>query len=189
MPTNGCYYRDLFREMLRKLANCHSPDSDETEQVSRSFWIAVDYWEKVKMQFLSQQDAHEITFFKHVKPRFTAYIQFYTILSEALYFVPQHLPQQLQFWQEEGERPAWFEYSHSSFIHYMSRGDTHSDKLYFSRLPANYSPEGFLFSYDNDLQACSLKDRELSSWLAYQRYDRYCQRKLKEIRKLIPIDK
>lgn len=76
-------------------------------------------------------EAEEIDFFRNIKPLFTGYMEFYSILYSAELFVPETAEDALQFRKEELNRSLQFLEKHKDFCDYLESGDTGCDREYF----------------------------------------------------------
>ena len=73
--------------MIADIEKCMQVELAETAKVENCFWIANNYWEKLKALIDCKgfkNENEEIDFFRNVKPQFTCYKEYFTILSEAI---------------------------------------------------------------------------------------------------------
>lgn len=186
-------YESLYRDMLQDIERCQQLDHPEKDNAESCFWIAKNYWDKLKEIVKLKgfkDDSEEIEFFREVKPQFTVYIEYFIILSEALQFEPSMIvasdrlykgdtkeARQLSivagivdYWELEGERYKRFCNRHSDFISYYDSGDRFKDSQYFLRANDRLVETVVLQLYDNDWEFCTYHEQILRSYLAYQRY-------------------
>jgi hypothetical protein len=164
-------------------------DLPETERVESSFWIASNYWDKLKAMMKGRDkkviefkdDNEEIDFFRNVKPRFTCHIEYYAILSEALQFVPKDQKAVTHFWKEEYKRFGRFCSKNETFVSYYESGEQYGNSIYFLR--ENKQPGTFVTTvpYDADENLCSSHDRVLRSYLAHKMYNDYVRGRIKSL--------
>jgi hypothetical protein len=82
---------EMYQEMLSEVYTSARLDLAPTSRVAYCFKICVEYWTKLKDQVKLQQfadEAEEIWFFKTMKPKFTALIEYYTLVYHAELFMP-----------------------------------------------------------------------------------------------------
>jgi len=79
--------------------------------------------------FDDQQE--EITFFKVLKPRFIALIDYFTLLYKSALFQPLDPDGNLEYWQHERATCKKFLSKHQSFCRYYEQGKTSMDHIYF----------------------------------------------------------
>lgn len=174
-------YEQLYKEMIEEINWCQQVQMSEPEVVTSCFWIAKNYWDKLKKLIKEnplKNEVQEINFFKDLKPKFTAEIQYFAILSEALLFVPTDKEDQLCFWQREADRYQWFCDKNREFTDYYESGADHLDSIFFTKMNINVAPLQPLVSYDSDREFCSGQDHLVRSLLAHKMYWRYCREKL-----------
>src|SRR5258706_10983810 len=100
-------YQLLHQEMLKDIQRCLQLDLPESENVEACFWIASDYWDKLKERIkngIFNDEGDEIDFFRNVKPQFTSWMEYFMILSEGLLFVPEERLCAITYWEEEMKR-------------------------------------------------------------------------------------
>jgi hypothetical protein len=179
-------YEQLYEEMIAEISWCRQVPMPEPEIVASCFWVAKNYWEQVKRKIEIKarpfkSEAQEIIFFRNIKPKFTAQIQYFATLSEALLFVPSEKEDQVAYWQKEMERYKWFCDKHKEFVDYYESGSCHLDNIYFIKMSVNMEPVHPLVSYDADREFCSSYDHLVRSLLAHKMYNEYCKKKLAEL--------
>ncbi len=173
----------LYREMLATIY-AHNREINTREEAENCLSIACKYWVQLK-QILNvnsfESEKIEIHFFKKIKPKFTSQIQFFTILTEVLLFVPCRKSQQILFWKEELKRLPHYRERNRDFVVYYESKALHLDKAYFSRLTkegfANWTP----ISYDWDINFCSSHDHLVRGLLAYTMYYNNVKEKLAKL--------
>ena len=168
-------YEILYSEMLQDIEKAWQHAEPDREKSDTCFWIAHDYWNRLKKMVRSidfENDQDEIDFFRVTKPLFSAYIEYYVLLSESLMFVPDDPAAELIFWDEEQKRYDRFTAKHKTFIDYYEQGQTKKDKIFFLR--KNYHQENpKTFNYDNDLDLSTGYDQVLGTFLAFKKYLEY----------------
>lgn len=177
-------YEQLYEEMLAEINKCLQDLLPETEIVAACFWAAKNRWLDLKREIKQipfNSEEEEIDFFRNIKPKFTEQIQYYTIVSEALLFVPAKKEDQVLYWEKEKERYNWFRKKHQDFISYYEDDMHHLDGIWFTRV-RDVGVLQDLITYDADTDFCSTHDYLVRSLLAHKRYHEYAQNKLKELR-------
>jgi hypothetical protein len=112
----------------------------EEEWAQKCFEHAASYKEKVMLkartvQFTNEYD--EISFFKHIKPLFTAEVEFHTYLYHiALIKIKEkdhEVPALLAYYKRQLLRIDKFNIGNSSFCDYVESGATNLDRAWFTR--------------------------------------------------------
>lgn len=176
-------YQLLHRHMIHDIVRCMQLELSEEERVESCFWIANNYWEKLKEMVKSKKfnnDTDEVDFFRNVKPQFTCHIEYYSILYEALQFAPGDEKAALCFWEEEYKRFSRFCSRNETFVSYYENGDKYGDSIYFLR--ENKQPGSVVTTipYDADAELCASHDRVLRSYLAHKKYNEYVKMRLEQ---------
>jgi len=175
-------YKLLHLEMLQDMDRCLQLELPERERAESCFWIASNYWEKLKelMQGRTfKDDNEEIDFFRNVKPEFTSWMEYFVILSEALLFVPVEKLTAIAYWEEESVRFKRFCNKNNQFISYYESNDRHMDSNYFLRKGAEdlkyvvNSPV-----YDVDTTFCTSHDPLVRAYLAQKKFHDYVLKKI-----------
>jgi hypothetical protein len=177
-------YQLLYSEMLKDIARCEQLELPDAEWVTACFWIAHNYWERLKKLTNPngfKNESEEIEFFRNVKPQFTSYIEYFTILSEALVCVPSHSMEAICYWEEEAKRFKRFCERNEEFITYYESGERYKDSLYFLKRNVNtgYVPKAPV--YDVEPEYCTSQDHLVRSYLANKKYNEYVQKRLESL--------
>ena len=77
---------ELYQQLLSEVYQCRRLDLSPSSRIAFCFKISVDYWNKLRLYakdhgFANEED--EIWFFKTIKPKFTALIEYYTLVYNA----------------------------------------------------------------------------------------------------------
>jgi hypothetical protein len=177
-------YKILHRLMIHDIVRCMQLDLPETERVESSFWIANNYWDKLKAMMKRHEykdDCEEVDFFRNVKPRFTCHIEYYAILSEALQFVPKDPKAVILFWKEEYKRFGRFCSKNETFVNFYESGEQYGNYIYFLREHKQSGANITVVPYDADEDLCSSHDRLLRSYLAHKMYNEYVKGRIKSL--------
>ena len=151
--------------------------------IDRAYWIAREYWDKLKaVTRLSElrDEMKAIEFFRNTKPLFTAQVQYFTMLSEVMLFVPEHSDEQKMYWKIELKKYSRFYEKNIEFIDYYDNGDRHLDHVYFTLLKPDLIAEPRM-RYDEELAFCSAKDHLVRGILAHRQYDAFVNRQIQLI--------
>jgi len=174
-------YQCLYSDMLKDIARCEAMELPDAEWVTACFWVAHSYWERLKKnidpdKFSSENE--EIEFFRNVKPHFTAQIEYYTLLSEALLCVPLKKEGAISYWKSETNRFKRFCEKNKEFIEYYESGKRFKDSLFFLRRNAsiNYIPRSPV--YDVDPEFCTSHDHLIRGFLAHKKYWEFCKSRI-----------
>lgn len=167
--------------MLQDIGRCEKLELPDAEWVTACFWVSHSYWERLKKyvdpdKFSSESE--EVEFFRNVKPHFTAYIEYYTLLSEALLCVPQEKSQAITYWEMENKRFKRFCEKNDAFVLYYESGRRFKDSLFFLRRNAgiSYIPKSPVYDVDPDY--CTSHDHLVRGYLAFKKFGEYCKGRL-----------
>jgi hypothetical protein len=130
-------YQEYYQQLLTAFQSHHEIDRPEMERIEACFKSSLDCWGKVcklvRQKGFSNKN-EEIIFFKHVKPAFVAYIEYYTYRYHAVLFLPGgDLLERKRFWRWEEKKIERFYEENREFCRYMREGDTSRDGEYFLR--------------------------------------------------------
>ncbi len=173
----------LYREMMAAI-NANNRVVNNPEEVENCLSIVCNYWSQLKTIIMVanfESEENEIHFFKNLKPKFTSQIQFYTLLTDILLFVPEEKNQQILFWQEELKRLPQYRELNKDFVDYYESNAVHLDKLYFSKLTKDRFADWIPISYDWDINFCSSHDHLVRGLLCHSMYYNYAKLKLEEL--------
>lgn len=177
-------YKILHRHLVHDIVRCMQLELPEQERIESSFWIANNYWDKLKEIIKNKtfkDNSEEVDFFRNVKPHFTCHIEYYAILTEALQFVPNDEKAAQSFWEEENKRFARFCSKNETFVSYYESGDRYRDINYFIRENVKPGANVTTAPYDMDITLCTSQDRTLRSYLAHKMYNDYVKDKIKSL--------
>lgn len=123
----------LYRDLQRGIRNCEEQHEDLKKCIECCFHLcelaSADVSRAVVAGFESEEQ--EIDFFKRIKPLFTGYGEFYSILYSAELFVPESAEDALQFRRDELSRSLQFLEKHRDLCDYLDAGETSLDREYF----------------------------------------------------------
>ncbi len=171
----------LYREMTAAITDAQQ--AGLSAGADACFWIACDYWERLKRDTDPEglkYAAVAIEFFRNIKPKFTSQIQYATMLSEVMLFIPQHSDEKELYWKGELKRYGRFYEKYSEFIDYYEKGERHMDGIYFTRVKSDTISEPRM-RYDEDIRFCSGKDHIVRGVLAHRSYNVFVAGQLKLI--------
>ena len=172
-------YQQLYDALLAEMQEAQSIKMEEAEYIAACFWIATGYWDKLKEIALPfTDDLDEIMFFKKVKPAFTSWIEYYTIVSEALVSVNAVTFNVLLFWIEEEKRYDNYYQRNKEFIDYIEGGSINRDAYFFLRRTANPAIVPRTPVYDEATELTSSFDHKVRACLAKKMYRDYCRAKI-----------
>lgn len=176
-------FEELHKDFLADIDEGRYIELTLKEKVEKNFWRAKQYWETLKNFIRHNQfadDKAEIDFFKNVKPRFTCYIEYYVLLSQALISAPvagltETTKKVLDFWKEEEKRCQRFFDKNKLFIEYYESGGESLDEAYFLRRNNTIDVKTVSLApvYEEDNEFCSYADPLLRSYLAHKKYHSY----------------
>lgn len=187
MALIDTYIQKVYDDMVSELEGCLKGSFCEKEKVEDSFWIAKNYCEKLKQLIIATEFDNEdavINFFRNTKPLFTSQVEYFLILSEALFSAPPVKENAIDFWNEEKRRFERFKNRNKDFIDYYESGEHNKDRCYFLWADENWRPATPLPSYDADLRFCSTHDHLIRSYLAQKMYKEFVDKKIKDLMEL-----
>jgi len=164
--------------MLSDLARCREIALPEAEKAEWGWRMASRSWQQVKGIFIDHvftDDKEEIEFYKIIKPAFTGYIEYYSILHAALELIGEPC-NCYQFWDQESWRLQRFMELHRDFVEYYTSGCTCHDLQYFTAV--HYDPDALPHPYDIDGNCISSHDHLVASLLGEEMYHGYVKEKL-----------
>jgi hypothetical protein len=173
--------------MLQDIERCMQLELPERENAESCFWIANNYWDKLKEVMKRKpfrDESEEIEFFRNVKPQFTCYIEYFVILSEALMFIPAERLCAVDYWEDELKRFKRFCDKNYEFVIYYESGKRYHDSIYFLR--KNTQGSKFVLSapvYDVDIAFCTSHDQIVRSYLAYKKFHEYAKQRIEMLLK------
>ncbi len=133
----------LYRNLESGIRNCEEQHEDLKKCIECCFHLceiaSADTTLAAAAGFKTEEE--EIDFFKNIKPLFTGYVEFYSILYSAELFVPEDAEDALRFRAEELNRSLLFLDKHQDFCDYLHRGDTSLDREYFLQRPDGVAAE------------------------------------------------
>jgi RteC protein len=129
----------LLAELEKIIGRIDESKTDNAMTENRYETVA-HYWRWVKdhihqSNFLS--DAAEIDFFRNIKPKFTAFLEYFLLLYRYQVSAGGGEDTLDQFRREELDRIRKFREKHATFINYYEQGGTGWDDVYFLRRKFN----------------------------------------------------
>ncbi len=181
------YYQQLYHDMMQDIDRCMHLELPEKERAESCFWIAHNYWEKLKDLMRNkdfENEEAEIEFFRNMKPKITSQIEYFARLSEALFSAEcsnTGKEELLQFWEGETDRLERFVRRNETFISYYESGERYGDNMYFLRCNNYQGPTITAPPYDTEMEFCSSHDQVLRSYLALKMYDAHVRGKIESL--------
>lgn len=170
----------LYNALIDELIVTEMGGSSLLEKSELGYQAAVRYWQMAEKEikvngFASEED--EITFYKTIKPLFTARIEFYSLLYQAVLFKPAGTEKEALFWENELRRVLIFRTTNADFIQYYENCDTEHDEQYY--LTKN-SPQPDPQSYKiyNSPGYTVLKDAQTATVIAHGLYHQFIEMQL-----------
>jgi hypothetical protein len=124
----------LYKKIVQQLAYYEATATDEKKWIEWGFGLTTKAWlsiqEKVEgYEFADRQE--EIGFYKTLKPKFVALMDFFTLLYRSVLFQPEDSPGKKEYWERELITCQNFLSKHSAFCRYYEQGSTAMDTIYF----------------------------------------------------------
>jgi hypothetical protein len=170
--------------MLCEIQECQNLDVSEFEITERCYWIAWEYYLKLKEVVQNapfKNESEEIEFFKAVKPQFTSYMEFFINLLEILPLVEDYTNNAVKLWKEEMLRYGRFYRKNQEFIEYLDNGSTEMDRTYFLRSENKMQNDSVTLVFDADIQFRTSHDGLVRSIMAFKMYMEYIRKKLDQL--------
>ena len=124
----------LYKNVLQQLSGYETTTIDEKKWIEWGFGITIKAWFHIQQEtenYVFDDLQEEIAFFKVVKPRFIALIDYFTLLYKSALFQPDDLVGNLDYWQNELATCKQFLLKYQSFCSYYEQGNTTLDDIYF----------------------------------------------------------
>lgn len=169
----------LYKKMLQQIEDHETIITDEKKWIEWGFRISARTWFGIQQEadnyvFDGQQE--EITFYKVVKPRFIALIDYFTLLYKSVLFQPENLQGNLEYWQHERAVCKKILSKYQSFCQYYEQGNTTRDHIYFVQ---ETNQQSLIFGINE------IKSRAITSYsfllarvLSIKKYYRYVLEKI-----------
>ena len=130
------FYRQLYENLVQGIDECEKQHTDFRQHIECCFHICESTNQLVDKQLASatfRSEEEEIIFFKHIRPKFSSLVEFYSIIYRAELFLPEGQNAKMQFWKNELQRAENFFDFNKEFYQYIKDGETFRDKEYFLR--------------------------------------------------------
>jgi hypothetical protein len=178
-------YLEYYQQLLTALSQCQEKATNEIEKVESSFKCSLEYWGRIQKQVRKldfHTPAEEICFFKKIKPRFTAHIEYYTCRYHALLFMPADDNIELiRFWKWEMRKIEKFFEVNEDFCRYMQEDASHRDEEYFLRTSNNGAQVMHGRIHDVDPKTATPGDYLVTIIGAYELYQTYIREEMEKL--------
>jgi hypothetical protein len=171
----------VHRQLQRQLVLCRKKGLFFEKEIETCFQLANNCWNNVKEKLNTYQfrdDVEEIEFFKRLKPKFTAHIEYYSLLYHSTLFEPIHLDSSIRFWGMEHRRLKKFEVGHKLFLSCYKNQDHAMTPYYFLRRYCVSENNAGAKMYDAGTVACTNGDHLVATFLALRRYTSFVEKKM-----------
>lgn len=169
----------LYKKMLCQLAANEVVATDEKKWIEWGFGAITKTWCGIQQEadnYVFDNQQEEISFYKVVKPRFIALLDYFTHLYKSVLFQPEDLPAKKEYWDYELETCKNFLLKHRSFCRYYEEGNTTMDHTYFIQ-QNNQQPLVF-GAIENNGQPNTSYSYLLARVLSIKKYHRYILEKI-----------
>ncbi|HEY0678114.1 MAG TPA: RteC domain-containing protein [Chitinophagaceae bacterium] len=177
---------ELYDQMMSEINRSRRTDLSPASRIAYGFKITVEYWNRLREMIRVQpfcNESEEVWFFKILKPKVTAMMEYHTLVYHAELFMPLVKDDDLcSFWEKEIGKVKKFYRRNASFIHYYKSGRTNLDHLYFKQVSVKNQPAPNLNKlYDaGDEMICS-HGHLATSLLAFEMYQVYIMEQVKRV--------
>lgn len=176
------YALQLYARLSDQFMKINEGIHCEQHKTERYFSIAWRYWELLRAELSGYEFkdlADEIYFFKHVKPLFTAEIEYCHLVYFSILFLPEgHDIDHVEFWQREALRKEKFQVAYQEFYTYFQSKSEAEDHIYYTRLGKNKELSIENRIYEHDGCTSSLYDPFVASFMAIERYCKLAEARL-----------
>lgn len=141
------FYRELYDNLVRGVEECEKKHTDFRQHIECCFHVCESASLLVDKQLLSagfKDEEDEIVFFKHIRPKFTSLVEFYSIVYRAELFLPETHADRIEFWKNELQRAELFLDAHRDLHEYIKDEETFRDQEFFLRSANGNSFQGDL---------------------------------------------
>jgi hypothetical protein len=135
---------DHYEQLLAAIHDCMQRQTSEEVKIQDCFEVAGAYREKIVQlvrSYTFSDRREEIFFFKHVKPLFTAKLEFYTYRYQLILFQTKEIEKDQdelrRFYERQLFRKAKLKKDHPGFYDYVAHERTDADEKWFTRSPGN----------------------------------------------------
>jgi hypothetical protein len=171
----------MHQQLQRQLVFCRKKRLFFEKEIETCFQLANICWNNVKEKLNTYQfkdDVEEIEFFKRLKPKFTAHIEYYGLLYHSIVFEPIHFDSTVRFWGIEHRRLKKFEEANKSFLScYKNQGHVMTPYYFLRRYCACENNAGVKM-YDAGSRTCTNGDHLAATFLALKRYMPFVEKKM-----------
>ena len=169
----------LYKKMLQQLAGYETTITDEKKWIEWGFGIATRTWFGIQQEadnYVFDDQQEEITFYKVLKPRFIALIDYFTLLYKSVLFQPEDSRGKKEYWNGELAICKNFLSKHKSLCCYYEQGNTTMDHIYFVQ---ETNQRSLIFGI-NDTRGRTIASHSnlLARVLSIKKYHRYIQEKI-----------
>jgi hypothetical protein len=171
------YLLKLYDQLTAEI-NRIATETTGAPLADRAFDAASRYWQQVKLHVRQNGFADtnaEIEFFKTIKPKFTALLEFYLLLFRYWLYADSAVGVREKFRQDELERIRKFRETHATFIRYYEEGRTDWDKHYSLRRKFNRVQHPPSPVYDRATDFWTNGDWIVTLYLASNRFEKFLQ--------------
>lgn len=143
---------ELYSQLEKEISECQHKGLPLLEEGEQCFHISSKYLSVLKhrtARYRFNSIEEEILYYKHYKPKFLSWIEYFSLIVHSLTFCPDELfpLQVLDFWKRQNKRLQRFTQNHKELFNYYKSNLTNSDAMYFSK-EAN-DPERITDDFEN----------------------------------------
>jgi hypothetical protein len=162
-------FEKIYHSMLADIGQCKTK-TDARAEIECCFQISQNCLSDLEQEMESfhfGSPADEIEFYKELKPKFIASIQYYNLVYHAVLFKPSEHSVMKEFWIKEGARMNKFVLDNAAYYNYYKSGSADRDEDLFLNATADSKGEKQLFY-----------DEWIGHFLALERYNEYVMKQL-----------
>ena len=175
----------LYQFLQQDLQRCKEKHIGWIERIECCYQVANKYWVLLRSEignYEFEKADEEIEFFKKCKPLFTSEIAYYELLYHVELFKPEKQDELQNLLLREKNRLTKFIWSNADFYEYYKAGETCNDEIYFVRINSDLSNFRNAPAHDVDEKAATSHDYLIAQIIALERYDKYVQQRLDQLK-------
>lgn len=169
----------LYKKMVKQLTGYETMATDEKKWIEKGFGIATKTWFRIQKEvdgYLFADQQEEIGFYKTLKPKFIALMDYFTQLYKSVLFQPEDSSGRKEYWKNELDNCKDFLSKHSAFCQYYEQGNTGMDHIYFAQ--QNNQQPLILGINENNRHIITSYSHLLARLISVKKYQRYIQQKI-----------
>jgi hypothetical protein len=175
----------LFEELEKELSNAPENTENILETSRKSSTILLKYISRLKKfinNYVFENNAEEINFFKNIKPRFLEKLIYFQKVYKIQFHLPLGYSETVKnYYLKELEKINDFFKTNNEFYSYYRTGSDTLDQIYFIRK----EPDSWLLlnfeDYETDMLFTTIYDQKLAKILAFKQISEFLKSAIKKL--------